>query len=203
MASAEIRAMEAFAPSCATRVRYVRLSCASSRIESTWYCGYAACKCNPDPRILETLNSLGASFDCASLAEIEQARQCGIPSEKIVYANPVKQTSELQAARERQVNLTVVDNEPEVEKLARFHPECKVLYPPRSTSQSLSLTVDDGAGVGAISGGRCQELASLIGQIRSSDSQCPGNSAQSQRTRSENHWSKLPCWKWVLGCEHL
>ena len=54
---------------------------------------YLAIKCNPDPAVVKLLANLGANFDCASKGEIQQILDMGVAPEKIVFANPCKQTS--------------------------------------------------------------------------------------------------------------
>lgn len=70
---------------------------------------------------------LGASFDCASRGEIEDVLSAGATTDRIVYANPIKQHNQLTAARDMGVELTVVDNEAELEKISTCHPNAKVL----------------------------------------------------------------------------
>ena len=52
-------------------------------------------KCDNDPVLLSLLSQLGAGFDCASKEEIRTIIDLGVPPEKILYANPVKQISHL------------------------------------------------------------------------------------------------------------
>lgn len=86
-----------------------------------------AVKCNTDPLVLQTLGQMGASFDCASKAEIDVVLGLGFDAANIVYANPCKTNSFIRHAKAANVNLTTVDNRQELHKLARFHPGCKVL----------------------------------------------------------------------------
>lgn len=88
---------------------------------------YYAVKCNPDPQMVRVLGTLGAGFDCASMAEQRLVLDAGIDPSRIIYANPAKQPSHIMFARDHKVDLTVVDSVFEVEKLARLHPEGSVL----------------------------------------------------------------------------
>ncbi|CAN0847849.1 Ornithine decarboxylase 1A, chloroplastic [Linum grandiflorum] len=61
---------------------------------------FYAVKCNPEKALLGTLAHLGASFDCASRAEIESVLSVGVSPDKIVFANPCKPESHIQYAAE-------------------------------------------------------------------------------------------------------
>ncbi|CAK9438827.1 uncharacterized protein LODBEIA_P30510 [Lodderomyces beijingensis] len=86
-----------------------------------------AIKCNTNLEILKCLDKLGVNYDCASKNEIDTVLRLGIDADRIVYANPCKTNSFIRHARDSGVNLTTVDNVHELHKLARFHPQCRVL----------------------------------------------------------------------------
>ncbi|CAN0847852.1 Ornithine decarboxylase [Linum grandiflorum] len=88
---------------------------------------FYAVKCNPEKALLGTLAHLGASFDCASRAEIESVLSVGVSPDKIVFANPCKPESHIQYAAAVGVNLTTFDSVDELEKLSRLHPKCALL----------------------------------------------------------------------------
>ena len=79
---------------------------------------FYAVKCNPDPRIVETLANLGSSFDCASPAEIDLVLGMGVEQERIIYANPCKRRQEIAHAKNLNIKLTTFDSECELGKLA-------------------------------------------------------------------------------------
>ena len=79
---------------------------------------FYAVKCNPDPRIVETLANLGSSFDCASPAEIDLVLGMGVGQERIIYANPCKRRQEIAHAKNLNIKLTTFDSVCELEKLA-------------------------------------------------------------------------------------
>src|SRR3546814_7006990 len=60
---------------------------------------YYAVKANPAPEILKLLASLGSSFDCASVAEIQLALDAGASAHRISFGIPI--TKELDIARAR------------------------------------------------------------------------------------------------------
>ncbi len=85
-----------------------------------------AVKCNNDPQLLKWIREFypgsaaagtGAGYDCASLREIDEVRAIGAPSSSILYAQPCKKFSDIQAAQERGVQVTVADSVEEIEKL--------------------------------------------------------------------------------------
>jgi len=80
---------------------------------------YYAVKCNPEPRIVETLAKMGSNFDCASQAEIKQVLDLGVEPERILYANPCKRVEEILFAKSRKVLRTTFDSVCELKKMAR------------------------------------------------------------------------------------
>jgi ornithine decarboxylase len=79
---------------------------------------FYAVKCNPDPRIVNVLATLGSSFDCASPAEIDLVLGMGVEQERIIYANPCKRRQEIAHAKNLNIKLTTFDSVCELEKLA-------------------------------------------------------------------------------------
>ncbi len=88
---------------------------------------YYAIKANPHPKIIKTFVELGASFDVASAAEMKQVLRSGASPAKIVFANTIKSPEDITFARKRRVRLMTFDNEPELYKLAKYHPGARVL----------------------------------------------------------------------------
>lgn len=88
---------------------------------------FYAVKCNPDPYLLRLLAGLGTGFDCASNAEIQSVLDLGVAPERIVYANPCKAASFVRQAKRQHVELATFDNADELDKMARFHPTCKLV----------------------------------------------------------------------------
>jgi ornithine decarboxylase len=88
---------------------------------------FYAVKCNDNAGLLRTLAELGASFDCASQAEIRRVLALGVSAERIVYANPCKQLSMLRYARSQGVHMLTFDNADELRKIRDVYPEAKLL----------------------------------------------------------------------------
>ncbi|WP_182085000.1 ornithine/lysine decarboxylase [Aureimonas sp. ME7] len=87
---------------------------------------FYAVKANPSPEILRLLASLGSSFDCASVAEIEMALDAGATPDRISFGNTIKKERDVAAAHAHGVSLFAVDCVEEVEKVARAAPGARV-----------------------------------------------------------------------------
>ncbi len=87
---------------------------------------YYAVKANPAPEVLSLLASLGSSFDCASVPEIDMALAAGATPDRISYGNTIKKERDIAAACARGIRLFAVDSVEEVEKIARAAPGAKV-----------------------------------------------------------------------------
>ncbi|KAH0976377.1 hypothetical protein GBA52_026096 [Prunus armeniaca] len=88
---------------------------------------FFAVKCNHEPAFIAALATLGASFDCASKAEIEAVFAHGVSPTRIVYANPCKGEYHLRYAAGVGVDLVTFDSMDEVDKIKRCHPKCSLL----------------------------------------------------------------------------
>ncbi|XP_075779615.1 ornithine decarboxylase [Pelodiscus sinensis] len=88
---------------------------------------FYAVKCNDSKAIVKTLAALGAGFDCASKTEIQLVQNIGVPPERIIYANPCKQVSQIKHAANSGVQMMTFDSEVELMKVARAHPKAKLV----------------------------------------------------------------------------
>ena len=70
---------------------------------------YYAVKANPDPQILALLSSMGSSFDCASVQEIEMALAAGATARNISFGNTIKKERDIAKAFDLGVRLYAVD----------------------------------------------------------------------------------------------
>jgi len=84
-----------------------------------------AIKCNTDPMLLKLLAFLGTGFDCASKNEIETMLDLGVQPERIIFANPCKQASNVRYAHKHGVEQMTFDNEDELHKIKANHPNAK------------------------------------------------------------------------------
>ncbi|ESW08125.1 hypothetical protein PHAVU_009G020500 [Phaseolus vulgaris] len=109
---------------------------------------FYAVKCNPNLSLIGALATLGASFDCASKAEIEAVLSLGVSPDRIIYANPCKSASHIRYAATVGVKVTTYDSKDEVEKIRKYHPTCELLLrikPPQESGARCSLDLKFGA----------------------------------------------------------
>uniref|UniRef100_UPI00358DFF80 ornithine decarboxylase-like isoform X2 n=1 Tax=Myxine glutinosa TaxID=7769 RepID=UPI00358DFF80 len=95
---------------------------------------FYAVKCNDRPAVISTLTCLGAGFDCASKNEINMVLQLGVPAERIIFANPCKQSSDIREAAAHGVHTMTFDCEDELVKISQFNPTARLV---------LRIAVDD------------------------------------------------------------
>jgi ornithine decarboxylase len=88
---------------------------------------YYAIKANPYPEIIKTFAKFGSHFDVASANEMNLVLSLGVAPGKIIFANTIKSTPDLQTAYKRRVRLMTFDNEPELYKIAKHAPGARVL----------------------------------------------------------------------------
>lgn len=85
-----------------------------------------AVKCNPDTAVLSLLAKLGAGFDCASKAEIEQVLGLGVDPARIIYAQPCKTKSYLRYTSKTGVKQMTFDNTDELYKIKEIFPHAEL-----------------------------------------------------------------------------
>ncbi|KFB49764.1 AGAP011806-PA-like protein [Anopheles sinensis] len=88
---------------------------------------FYAVKCNDDPRILETMVTLGLGFDCASKGELERMLDLGVEPERIIFAQPAKSIPSLLYARSKKVSVMTFDSGIELEKIHQYYPEAQLV----------------------------------------------------------------------------
>ncbi|KAF3691546.1 Antizyme inhibitor 1 [Channa argus] len=88
---------------------------------------YYTVRCNSSPAVIEVLAALGTGFLCTNKSELELMQTHGIPSEDIIYSGVCKQVSQIKYAAKNGIDLLVCDNEAELRKISRCHPNAKLL----------------------------------------------------------------------------
>nr|XP_040020036.1 antizyme inhibitor 1-like [Gasterosteus aculeatus aculeatus]XP_040020037.1 antizyme inhibitor 1-like [Gasterosteus aculeatus aculeatus] len=88
---------------------------------------YYPVRCNSSPAVIEVLAVLGAGFICTNKSELELVQSHGVPSEDIIYSGICKQVSQIKYAAKNGIDLLVCDNEAELRKISRCHPNAKLL----------------------------------------------------------------------------
>lgn len=87
---------------------------------------FYAVKCNPAVEILKTLDSLGSSFDVASIEEVNLCLSVGIKPEKLSWGSTIKKASLIKEAYDKGVRIYAFDSQEELEKIAQNAPNSKV-----------------------------------------------------------------------------
>lgn len=108
---------------------------------------FYAVKCNDDLAVLKVLADCGANFDCASKNEIQKVLSLDIAPERIIYANPCKQSSMLKYAAKHDVEMMTFDNEAELHKVKALYPEAKLVLrvlPPSNFKVQCELGIKFG-----------------------------------------------------------
>lgn len=85
---------------------------------------YYAVKANPDIEILRFLSEMDIGFEIASEGELELLKSLSVNPERIITSNPVKTFKFLVSARDYGIRYYAFDSHTEVEKLARYVPNC-------------------------------------------------------------------------------
>ena len=88
---------------------------------------FYAIKANPHPDIIRTFAEQGGGFDVASEGEMRLVLAQGVSPDRIIFANTIKRPEALEFARKSKVNFVTFDNEPELYKIAKHSPGCRVL----------------------------------------------------------------------------
>ena len=76
---------------------------------------------------MSTLAAIGTGFDCASKTEKQLVQGPGVPPERIIYANPCKQVSQIKYAASNGVQMMTFDSEIELMKVLRAHRKTKLV----------------------------------------------------------------------------
>lgn len=88
---------------------------------------FYAVKCNPDPILIAALSGWGANFDCASRGEIQLVLNSGVDVSRIIFANPIKTTTDLRFAHSVGVTKMTFDNIDEINKIKEHCPNAQLV----------------------------------------------------------------------------
>jgi diaminopimelate decarboxylase len=105
-----------------------------------------AVKANPGDELLAAFAERGASFDCASIGELERARAASVPGSRVLLAGPGKSLEELRLAVAMGARIEV-DGIEDVERI-----EAILREQGRAAPISVSLRVHPASGVAELSG---------------------------------------------------
>jgi len=87
---------------------------------------YYAVKANPDERIITLLRDLGASFDLASVYELDRVLNLGVSPQRCSYGNTIKKRREIRYFYEKGVRLFATDSENDLHNIALQAPGAQV-----------------------------------------------------------------------------
>lgn len=85
-----------------------------------------AMKANANPLVVRALAQKGAGMEIASLAEFKLALSAGVPADKIICSNPIKNPIFLMHLYDSGAYAMVADSVDEIEKIAQYAPGSRV-----------------------------------------------------------------------------
>jgi len=125
-------------------------------------------KACPDPMVLKTLAVLGCDFYCSSKTEIVQVTNIDVPTNRILFGNPIKDPQHIKFARSINVDLMTFDNEVELYKIKLYHPYAKLLVRIEVENSGYSTKMSSKFGC------PISEVRSLLEKARSLDLEVVG-----------------------------
>uniref|UniRef100_A0A3Q4BU58 Orn/DAP/Arg decarboxylase 2 N-terminal domain-containing protein n=1 Tax=Mola mola TaxID=94237 RepID=A0A3Q4BU58_MOLML len=88
---------------------------------------YYPVKYNSSPAVIEVLASLGLGFVCVNKAEMSLVLEHGVSPETIILSGVCKQQAHIKYAAKNNIQHLVCENEAELSKISRLHPNAKLL----------------------------------------------------------------------------
>jgi len=87
---------------------------------------FYAVKCNPAPKVIETLNKLGSCFDVASIEEVELCLSLGVDPSKLSWGSTIKKPYLIKRAYNQGVRIFATDSMEDLQGIAENAPGSKV-----------------------------------------------------------------------------
>jgi len=103
---------------------------------------FYAVKCCYTDILLKTLANLGTGFDVANKYEIDLVHRYGVSSERMIFANTIKQVNHLTHAREKGVKLMTFDNPWELDKIREAFPDADLVLRIKSTPNDATVSIN-------------------------------------------------------------
>jgi ornithine decarboxylase len=107
---------------------------------------FYAVKCNSNKIVCKFLSSMGVGFDVASVSEINIVKNM-VDLQKVIYANPVKDSNSIKYARTTDIDYLTFDSEHELYKLKLYHPNSKLLIRLKVNDKDSECTFSEKFGV--------------------------------------------------------
>ena len=89
---------------------------------------YYAIKANPNNEILKMLLAKGSNFDIATIYELDQLLELGVPPEKISYGNTIKKETDIEYAYKKGIRHFATDSITDLNKIANKAPGSKLFF---------------------------------------------------------------------------
>lgn len=89
---------------------------------------YYAVKANPENEVIKILDKKGSNFDIATIYEMEQLLELGIPANKMSYGNTIKKEEDIAYAYKKGIRIFATDSESDLNKIAENAPGSKVFF---------------------------------------------------------------------------
>jgi ornithine decarboxylase len=122
-----------------------------------------AMKCNPDRELLEYIRDIGASFEVASFAELQQLIDIGVNPADVLYSNPVKDVANIQKAYAAGLRRFAFQGMNELYKLQEHAPGASVYF--RAATGGSSTVASEGKfGLGMHTDEQREKIALLMKQ---------------------------------------
>ncbi len=98
-----------------------------------------AVKPNAHDAIISEVYNRGGNFDVCSAGEIEKVLKTGIDPKTLIHSHPIKSIPEFDFAIDKGLELFVIDNPTEVEKLTRYNKKLKIIIRFRINTNSTAV----------------------------------------------------------------
>ena len=89
---------------------------------------FYAVKANPHREIVKRLDQLGASFDIASVYELDLLLDLNIDPQKISYGNTIKKKSDIDYAYKKGVRFFTTDSSEDLYHIAKYAPQSSIFF---------------------------------------------------------------------------
>ncbi|ENU79060.1 hypothetical protein F975_03030 [Acinetobacter sp. ANC 3789] len=89
---------------------------------------FYAVKANPADEIIDSLTQLGASFDLASVNELNKVIKYNVETSRLAFGNTIKKRADIQYFYDQGVRLFVTDSEADLLNIAQYAPNSKVYF---------------------------------------------------------------------------
>lgn len=108
---------------------------------------YFSVKSNLDGRVLKTLQQINAKFEVVAYYELEAVLNAGAKGHDIIYSGPVKRERDIIQAYDAGVRIFAVDSYAEIDKLAQYAPQAKLILRVKTDDSSSQIKLSTKYGV--------------------------------------------------------